>query len=59
MTEKSRKSIIKIIQHADKVMNYVSGMTQEQFEEQAMTFEAVLSMFPRLASLQSWSIRTP
>ena len=41
MTEKSRKSIIKIIQHANKVIDYVKGMTQEQFEQQSLTFEAV------------------
>jgi len=54
MTEKSRKSIIKIIQHANKVIDYVKGMTQEQFEQQSLTFEAVafnVSQIGELAKL--------
>ena len=54
MTEKSRKSIVKIIQHANKVMAYVKGMTQEQFEQQSMAFEAVafnVSQIGELAKL--------
>ena len=54
MTEKSRKSILKIVQHAKRVIGYVEGMTQEQFERQTQTFEAVafnVSQIGELAKL--------
>lgn len=54
MTEKSRKSIIKIIQHAEQILLYTDGITQPQFEGNRLVLEAVafnVSQIGELAKL--------
>lgn len=54
MTERSHKSIVKIIQHAKQILIYTEGITQSQFEENKIILEAVafnISQIGELAKL--------
>lgn len=54
MTEKSRKFIIKIIQHSKQVLEYTKGISQDEFENNSLVFEAVafnISQIGELAKL--------